>query len=445
VPRAGGRFSELLGPLGRRLAAGSAAIALLSVVLLGGLTLLLADTDLTSAGHEAEASSTSAILADIRTTYLADPDWQPKDLATTRELARAIGVGVEVRANGRVMLQVSTQKGGGDSRTLPVVVAGRTIATVTLTFPFSGLLPEEVAFRRSIEKSVALASGLAILVALTAAVIGSRRLVAPVRSLTRATRRLAAGDRASRVGELRVTGELAELATAFDTMAEKLEREDALRRALVADLAHELRTPVAVLQGQLEGLAVGLVSLDQDAVASLGEEVGQLSRLIEDLRVLSEADAAGLSLRRERVDLAQVASNATARLAPRFVEKGVELSVELAAAEVEGDPHRLEQVVVNLLSNAAKFTPPGGNVRISVDSEGDHRRLVVADTGRGIPLDEQALVFDRFFRGTASRSTPGSGIGLAVVATLVEAHQGSVELDSSPGSGSTFTVRLPKA
>ena len=439
-----GRPSEWLGPLGRRLAAASAAIALVSIILLAVLTLILADIDLNNAGHEREASSTKAIVASVRSTYLRDLDWKPQDLASTQDLARAIGVGVEVRANGRLMMQVAAPGGGGDSRTVSVVSSGRTVAIAVITFPSSGLLPEEVAFRHSIEKSVALASALALLVALGATMLGSRRLVAPLRSLTLATRQLASGDRNSRVGVLRASGELVELAAAIDGMADKLEREDALRRALVADLAHELRTPLAVLQAELEGLTYGLVPMDHTAVASLAEEVGQLSRLIENLRVLSAAEAAGLSLRRERVDLARVVSRATARLTRRFVDREVDLSVSLVAAEVDGDPNRLEQVVMNLLSNAAKFTPRGGKVQISVKSEGDHRCIVVADTGRGIPPPEKDLIFDRFFRGTASSDTPGSGVGLAVVAALVAAHGGSVRVDSTPGSGSIFTVRLPQ-
>jgi signal transduction histidine kinase len=247
------------------------------------------------------------------------------------------------------------------------------------------------------------------------------------------------------VGPLKATGELAELATAFDALAESLEREDSLRKALVADLAHELRTPLAVLQAELEGLAVGVVALDQDAVSHLTEEVGELSRLVEDLRVLTEAEAASLSVRRERVDVASVASNATARLASLFVDKGVDLSVELAAAEVEGDPDRLEQVVINLLSNALKFTSQGGKVRVTAGPAGSQARIVVADTGVGIPEQEQAKIFGRFFRGVGGRDTPGTGIGLAVVTALVGAHGGHVELQSSPGEGSVFAVSLPKA
>lgn len=419
------------------------AVALVSIALLAAVTLLLADSDITNASRETEASSTSAIVATVRSTYRADPDWKPKDLTTAGDLAHAIGVGVVLRANGVVLLRVAAPSTGGPSRTLAVVVGNKTVAMATLTFPASGLLPEELAFRRSVEKSVVIASGLALLVAFGVALLASRRIVAPVRKLIQATRRLGAGDPSSRVGELRAPGELAELGLALDTMAAKLERENALRRALVADLAHELRAPLAVLQAELEALSVGLVAFDERTVVSFTEEVGRLSRLVEDLRVLAAADAAGLSLRKQRVDLAQVASSAAARLAPRFIERDVDLTTSLSGAMLEGDPDRLEQVVVNLLSNAAKFTDPGGTVRLSVESNAHNGYITVTDTGKGIPTEEQALVFDRFFRGAGTGSTPGSGIGLAVVAALVAAHGGSVSLQSSLGSGSTFIVRLP--
>lgn len=434
-----------LGSLGRRLAAGSALIALVSVVLLAFLTLLLADFDLSSARHESERSSTKAIVANLQGTYLSDPDWKPKDLASTRDLARSIGVGIDVHADGRQLLRVAPLGRPGGTSTLAVVVHGRPVAQVTVTFPFSGLLPEEVAFRRSIERSVVIASALALAVALGAAVLASRRLVAPVRTLTDATRRLAAGDRSSRVGALRAAGEISELATSFDTMAAALEREDGLRRALVADLAHELRTPVAVMQAQVDGITMGVVALDQGAVDSLAEEVAHLSRLIEDLRILSEADAAGLLIRREPVDLAAVASRAASRLAPFFVERGIGLELQLGAVSVLGDPDRLEQVTVNLLSNAAKFSDAGGTVTASVAAGDGEGRLVVTDHGRGIPPEEAGRVFERFFRGAGTRDTSGSGIGLAVVAVLAAAHGGSVSLSSAPGAGSTFTLHIPLA
>lgn len=438
---------EWLGPLRVRLALASIAVALTSVVLLASLTLLLTDIDLTNANSEQEATSITAIVNSVRATYLRDKDrdWKPADLASSKDLVRAIGVGVVIRANSKTYLSVPSPAPGGPIKSVVIKVGALTIATGTIAFPRQGLLPEEVAFRRSIETSVLVASGLALLVALGASIFGTRRIVRPLRVLTSATRRLAGGDRTSRVGALHTTGELAELGLAFDTMARQLEGEDALRRSMVADLAHELRTPLSVLRAQLEDLSLGNAPLDDQAVISLSEEVNQLTRLIEDLRVLSSAEAAGLALKVTRLDLAAVASNATARLAPQFVQSGVDLTVHFSTTEVRGDPHRLEQVIVNLLSNAVKFTPAGGHVHVDVQPHADHGRVTVSDTGRGIPLDEHTSVFGRFYRGSNSNGTAGTGVGLAVVQALVSAHGGRVEFTSTTGNGSEFIIDLPLA
>ena len=441
------RRREWLGPLGVRLALASIAVALTSVVLLASLTLLLTDIDLTNASNEHEASSITAIVNSVRATYLRDKDhdWKPADLATARDLVRAIGVGVVIRAHSQTYLRVPAPGPGGSVKSVVIKDGATTIATGVFTFPSKGLLPEEVAFRHSIETSVLVASGLALLVALGASILGTRRIVRPLKVLTSATRRLATGDRSSRVGALHTTGELAELGSAFDNMARQLEGEDALRRSMVADLAHELRTPLSVLRGQLEDLSLGNAPLDDQAVLSLSEEVNQLTRLIEDLRILSSAEAAGLTLDMVPLDLAAVASNATARLAPRFVQGGVDLTVDFSPTMVRGDPHRLEQVIVNLLSNAVKFTPAGGRVHVVVRPQDARGRVSVSDTGRGIPPDEHTSVFGRFYRGTNAQGTPGSGIGLAVVEALVVAHGGRVTLTSAPGTGSEFVVDLPLA
>jgi two-component system sensor histidine kinase BaeS len=437
--------SEWLGPLGVRLALASIVVALTSVVLLASLTLLLTDIDLTNANNEQESASTTAIVNSVRATYLRDKDhdWKPKDLAASKDLVRAIGVGVVIHANSMTYLQVAPAAPGGAVKSVVIKVGATTIATGTFTFPRKGLLPEEVAFRRSIETSVLVASGLALLVALGASIFGTRRIVRPLRVLTSATRRLAAGDRASRVGPLQTTGELAELGSAFDFMARQLESEDALRRSMVADLAHELRTPLSVLRAQLEDLSLGNAPLNDQAVVSLSEEVSQLTRLIEDLRVLSSAEAAGLALDMAPLDLAGVASNAAARLAPQFVQNGVDLTVQFSPTVVRGDAHRLEQVVVNLLSNAVKFTPAGGRVHVVVQPHGDQGRVTVSDTGRGIPLDEHASVFGRFYRGTNANGTAGTGVGLAVVQALVVAHGGRAHFTSTLGAGSEFIIELP--
>jgi two-component system sensor histidine kinase BaeS len=228
-------------------------------------------------------------------------------------------------------------------------------------------------------------------------------------------------------------------------MADTIERESALRRALVADVAHELRTPVTVLQASCEALLDGIEESTPDRLASLHEEVLRLGRLVGDLETLSSAEAARLGLLRALVDLREIVDQAADRLAAYFEAGELTLERELERTDVIGDSSRLAQVVDNLLGNALKFTPPGGRVVVEARSMGDVAVLRVSDSGPGIPADELPYVFERFWRGERARGVAGSGIGLAVVAELVEAHGGQVEVASAPGEGAVFTVRLPRA
>lgn len=439
------RANRLLGPLGRRLTAGSLAIALASIALLAGVTLLVVDIDLGSTGQEQETTYSGAISSAISSAYLAADGWATADLVPAATLARVQGVGLELQAGGRTLLSIAPSVAGGTPKQLAITADGKKVATAVLTYPASGLSPADLSLRQSLRNGVIAASALAALLALVAAVLASHRLVAPLRSLTVAAERLGAGDRSSRVGELHAPGELGQLAHAFDDMASDLERQDALRRALVADVAHELRTPLAVLQAELEAVSTGLHDFSSQTVDSLSDEVARLTRLVEDLGVLAAAQAAGLQLNRQAVDLAGVASTAASRLSTRFAERDIELAVHLVPLTVVGDPGRLEQVVVNLLSNAGKFGPPGTHVGLRVERQGNDACLSVSDDGPGIAPDEQAKVFDRFYRGTTDVNTAGSGIGLAVVHEIVTAHGGSVALESAPGKGGIFTVRLPLA
>jgi two-component system sensor histidine kinase BaeS len=227
-------------------------------------------------------------------------------------------------------------------------------------------------------------------------------------------------------------------------MAAALEREDELRRALTADVAHELRTPVTILAAQCEAILDGVVPPDSEQVGSLYEEVLRLGRVIEDLETLASAEAAGLRLERVPVDLTALVEETAQLLEPQFDAAGVALVTSFEPATVLGDQLRLAQVVRNLLSNALKFTPAGGGVDVALGNRNGRVELTVTDTGVGIPADEVAHVFDRFWRGTNSRTTSGSGIGLAVVEQLVRAHDGSVTAASRPGEGAVFTVQLPR-
>jgi two-component system sensor histidine kinase BaeS len=240
-------------------------------------------------------------------------------------------------------------------------------------------------------------------------------------------------------------GELGDLAAAFDAMAASLDQQEQLRQAMVADVAHELRTPIAVLQAETEALVDGVRAADLEAFTSLHDEALRMGRMVEDLQALASADAAGLSLERVPVDLATVASEAAGTLAGRFRSSGLKLDPSLEPVVVIGDATRLHQVFSNLLANACKFTPAGGEVRLTVSAEGSRARIEVSDTGPGIPPGEQDHVFDRFYRGRSGRRSGGSGIGLAVVKQLVDAHDGEVLLETSPSGGARFVVLLPRA
>jgi signal transduction histidine kinase len=228
-------------------------------------------------------------------------------------------------------------------------------------------------------------------------------------------------------------------------MADSLEREDQLRRALVADVAHELRTPVAIMQAETEALADGISSPTTQTLTSLHEEAVRLGRMVEDLQTLASANAAGLELHPCPLDLGRVAADSADSLTSRFRAAGIEVEQELPPTAVLGDADRLHQVAANLLSNAAKFTPTGGKVTVRVYTDITDAVLEVSDTGPGIPEDERDLVWDRFYRGSSGRLADGSGIGLAVVKELVDAHGGTVSVEGANGGGARFVVRLPTA
>ena len=328
-------------------------------------------------------------------------------------------------------------------QTAPVVVGGKTVGTATFRFPKNALPPAERRLRDALTRTTALGVAIAVAVALLVGFLVADGITRPLRRLTDAVRRLGAGDRSARAN-LAAPGELGELGAAVDRMAANLEREDELRRALTADVAHELRTPVTILAAQCEAILDGVAEPSAEHLSSLYEEVLRLGRVIEDLESLASAEAAGLRLERGPVELDRVAARAAELLAPQFEAAEVELKTHLAPAVVDGDEQRLAQVARNLLVNALKFTPAGGRVEIEVEASDGTARFAVSDSGSGIAADELPHVFERFWRGAGARETAGSGVGLAVVDELVRAHGGSVTAASEPGRGSTFTVELPR-
>lgn len=370
----------------------------------------------------------SFVMAGIRVTLLADG----------RRIWSTAG-----SAMGPAMSEMHREMMGipelGPASRLPVVVDGRRVGTAVLRVPQAVLPAADREFRDSVNRLLvggAIAAGiLALLVGLALA----RRTTTGVTDLTAAANELAAGRRDRRAA-VSSNDEIGELATSFNQMADAVSREDELRRTFASDVAHELRTPLAILRSQLEAVQDRVAEPDPDVISSLHDETLRLGRLVNDLETMADAGAAGFTLDRSELALRPVVRDVLDGLAGRLAER--ELVTDLDDVAAFADAVRLRQVVTNLVSNAAKFTPAGGRVAVTLEQRDGDVELVVADTGVGIPEDELPRVFERFFRGAGSRGE-GSGIGLAVAAELVAAHGGRISVDSRPGHGSRFLVRLP--
>jgi two-component system sensor histidine kinase BaeS len=300
---------------------------------------------------------------------------------------------------------------------------------------------------------------LATLAELGAVVIASvfftRQIVLPVQEMMAASQRIADGHYDERVD---VPGsespeemdELGLLAASFNQMAARLEQTEAMRRDLIGDVAHELRTPLSSIKGYMEGLIDGVLPADAATYQQLYREADRLERLVHDLQELSRVESGAFELDLEPIPVAHLFEVTVDRLGRQFEEKGVALEVGVPAGlpPVRADEDRIGQVLLNLVGNALQYTPPGGRVKLRASRTGGLVRLTVEDTGIGIPAEDLLHVFERFYRVDKSRSRArgGSGVGLTIARYLVEAHGGEIRASSEgPGRGSTFQFTLPVA
>ncbi|MEM7801767.1 MAG: HAMP domain-containing sensor histidine kinase [Chloroflexota bacterium] len=272
-----------------------------------------------------------------------------------------------------------------------------------------------------------------------------QRVAMPLTELIEASRRVANGDLSVRVGEHE--GDFAPLSRSFNHMVNELALSDERRRNLTADIAHELRTPLHIIQGNLEGVLDGVYEPDQEHIEATLDETHLLGRLIEDLRILSLAESGHLRLSPEEIRLEELLTDIETSFSGTAAEANIELIVESPEeAIVEADYGRLTQVVNNLVSNAMRHTPSGGRITLSAQPNGSQVKIDVKDTGEGIPEENLPFVFDRFWRGDKARTHGSStGLGLAISQQLIKAMNGSIEVASQLNQGTTFSIFLPKA
>jgi len=313
--------------------------------------------------------------------------------------------------------------------------------------PTSFLDRAEQAFHVANLLQTLLATLLALVLTIAASLLISRTVSARIGEITTLTADIAAGNYATRLPQRRTSRELDILTTAVNDMAAKLQHTEATRRQLLTDLAHELRTPIATIDGYLEAIQDGVERADPETIELLRRQVRRLTRLADDVRAVSAADESRLRIERRRMPVDELTRHAAQVAQPSYAAKNVTLQLLADSnATVVADPARLEQVLTNVLNNALRHTPAGGTVTVSTSAAGKDLTLAIADTGEGIDRAHLPHLFERFYRAHPRDDEQGSGVGLTISRAIVAAHDGSITIDSpGPGRGTTVIIKLPLA
>lgn len=330
---------------------------------------------------------------------------------------------------------------------IPIEGNGNRMGTLLLGGIASVLDPAEEEFLGSVSRSALIGGGIASGIAFLLSALLITQVLSPLRLLSRATERIAHGDLPQRV-TLKARDEFGRLGESFNRMIDNLRRSETIRQTMTADIAHELRTPVTIIQGSLEAVLDGVYQPTTETIAPIYEEILHLGGLIDDLRDLALAEAGELRLDKEPTDLVALVEQVTETVRAS-VEQVPTLHVEADSAllKVSVDPKRIHQVLSNLLSNALRVTPQDGEIRVELSRQGEEVELRVSDSGPGIAAEDLPHLFERFYRGdrARSRSAGGSGLGLAIARQWVEAHGGRIWVENCKTGGALFVVRLPLA
>ncbi len=350
-----------------------------------------------------------------------------------------LGSGSQITSSGQTVgrLYILTSGGVGMGRG---PMRGRDFSTMPM------IPTAEDDFLNQVNDSLWKAGLIAVFAALVIGLILTRQITHPLRALISGVRHIARGELDHRVN-VKSRDEIGELANSFNTMASSLEKAEQSRRQLTADVAHELRTPLAVIEGTVDGILDGVFQPDREHLHSIKEQSARLTRLIGDLRDLSLAESGQLKFDFTSTDIVELVKRLVSQYMMGADEKGVQMKLEASRnlPEVKIDPTRMEQVISNLLTNAIRHTQSGGSITVTVDSGKEGIEISVIDTGEGIAPEDMPHIFERFYRSGSSRSRKegGTGLGLAIVKQMVEAHGGRVWAESKVGSGGVFRILLP--
>ena len=328
----------------------------------------------------------------------------------------------------------------------PVIVNGKQVGTFLVASMMGILNESQNIYLAKVNRTLIWVGAIAILLVFLVAIWQSKSIIQPLREMAVASRLLAKGDYNQRV-QVQRNDELGDLSNAFNLMATELEQQASLRKQLMADVAHELRTPLSVLRIDLESMEDGLMEASPENVRSLQSEVSYLSNLVDDLRMLSMADAGDIRFEKSPVELNSLVRDMVERQQFAARDRKINLITSLLEKEIYvfGDSQRLSQVLVNLLSNAIQHTPPDNQIFITTEMSDKNAIVKVKNLGAWIPGDELERIFDRFYRldRSRNRNQGGSGLGLSIARSLIEAHGGQIWAESEEGQSTTFTFKLP--
>ncbi len=398
------------------------------------------------------------LVASLESSYSRHSGWDSQDIIGTIVWAAMMGLDIRIHGHGDVLISDTeaafnslsppvkervlafynqrVQNAEGAYSSYPLAIAGDEFGRLEVR-----ILPpakEAVFIRRSntfLLLSVVVMGGIALLLS----IVFSRKLTRPIGELIQAAGRISEGNLESRVRRTS-HDELGTLSATFNQMAANLLTQESLRKKLTSNIAHELRTPISAIRGELEGMLDGLIPVEKESLQSLHTEVGRLKKILDAIEDLSQAEASGLHLQKQQIQLKDFLENIVDRYRRGFQDKGVTLTLDCPPGlALEADPDKLSQMLVNLLSNAMRASDIGGTVVVRATSQGEGVDLICEDTGTGIRQEDLPYVFERFYRGAKG----GLGLGLTIVRELVEAHGGEVRVESSLGEGTRFILSFP--
>lgn len=337
-------------------------------------------------------------------------------------------------------------KGAYEEKTYPLLVGAKKVGSASVGYygPFY-YSANDADFLHMLNR-ILLGVGLgSLLLAVLLGIYMAGRISSPIGKAITAAENIARGNYRDPIPAGSGTLELDRLTASINRLSGELERQEALRRRLTADVAHELRTPLAALQGYMEALIDGIWEPDRERLESCHEEVLRLTRLVSDLERLAQMEGENAELNLETVDLKELAGKAVKSFEAELMKKQISAGVSGDSVKVPADPDKISRVFVNLISNSLNYTPAGGSIRITIGERDGAVVAEVADTGSGIAAEDLPYIFERFYRTDKSRSSRsgGAGIGLTLVRTIVEMHRGRVTVESEVGQGTTFRVFLP--